>query len=708
MGRCRPLGYLIKSCYRSSRHSKCSNSNHTLLPWIVNPLYLLYPPSPQIHTPSPLSPKTMAARMLAATSDHGCAVLGIFLAQGQWVHFISLTSLFLFHFVMLDACCKTSWWEQCRAAPIIAKSSLPVKGYLTLYTVHHVLLFLSFSTAVLSGVLSSLTLCILHTQGAVGCHPVRIIVALLAARLLRSGFQLPTRERYLWIRDFHMCASLCFSFSRITQEPATPANQMPATSPLSFQMGRKPPHSRHRHHYSSSYSIFPPVSHRTSRSPAYWSVCQSVLGHNKHHVKLALARQHKRMLQRLNGRMLRTRHLWAHRLVALQEKRHQAALQRRQPRIHLRITSRQSEYMPISVDVIICTQTPQRRTHVNLLLDFTADPDRPINVQLLKAPCILCVCHSSLLRCNHDDVPQQPYLEVHIRPQLASADRPLSVAFLLVTPNKPYADHITLALSHGSRPQQPVHAHLLITPAAYEWIAPRHQLWITPGDTRTESTGSGPSSQAFSSCPGLQSQIPPSKLADWVPPESVGLHCEAQVSSFCGAHAFCAFFGQPLFSGPTMVTHLRGLPIPPGPNGLIRSDGMFSVPDICRELYYLTSQSVTFAPILEILPSTRYTQAEILATAPPGCDSFLILLPGHYICWKRSPVTAHWYELDSIPFAHTHCARLLHALYIRLSMLTRITRAKLVYVCHPNFDKIYPTHFLSSPPRKWPFLMPRS
>ena len=92
-------------------------------------------------------------------------------------------------------------------------------------------------------------------------------------------------------------------------------------------------------------------------------MCQSVLGHNKHHVKLALARQHKRMLQRLKGRMLRTRHLWAHRLVALQKRRHLAALQRCQPHILLRITPRQSEDMLMSVDIIICTPTPQRRTH---------------------------------------------------------------------------------------------------------------------------------------------------------------------------------------------------------------------------------------------------------------------------------------------------------------------------------------------------------
>ena len=85
-------------------------------------------------------------------------------------------------------------------------------------------------------------------------------------------------------------------------------------------------------------------------------MCQSVLGHNKHHVKLALARQHKRMLQRLNGRMLRTRHLWAHRLVALQKRHHLAALQRRQPRLLLRITPRQSEDMLISVDIIISHQ----------------------------------------------------------------------------------------------------------------------------------------------------------------------------------------------------------------------------------------------------------------------------------------------------------------------------------------------------------------
>ena len=238
---------------------------------------------------------------------------------------------------------------------------------------------------------------------------------------------------------------------------------------------------------------------------------------------------------------------------------------------------------------------------------------------------------------------------MHIRPQWASADQPLSVALLLITP-KPHAGHITFALSHGSLPQQPVHAHLLLTPAAYEWIAPRHQLWISPcDDTSTESIGSGPSSHTFNSISDLHVQTPPAQLADWVPPESVGLHCEAQVSSFCGTHAFCALFGRPLLFGPTMVAHLRGLPIPPGRNGLIRSDGMFSVPDICRELYYLTSQSVTFAPVLEILPSTRYTQAEILATAPPGCDS---LLPGHYICWKRSPVTGHWNELDRL---HSFC-----------------------------------------------------
>ena len=51
---------------------------------------------------------------------------------------------------------------------------------------------------------------------------------------------------------------------------------------------------------------------------------------------------------------------------------------------------------------------------------------------------------------------------------------------------------------------------------------------------------------------------------------------------------------------------------------------------------------------------TTSAKARVLALAPQGCNALFLHKPGHFICWKRSPINGKWYSLDSIPYATTH------------------------------------------------------
>lgn len=84
--------------------------------------------------------------------------------------------------------------------------------------------------------------------------------------------------------------------------------------------------------------------------------------------------------------------------------------------------------------------------------------------------------------------------------------------------------------------------------------------------------------------------------------------------------------------------------------------GNFRIEAICKLLYYFTQDDVTLAFVVQnethLAPQApRYTKWEVLQNyAPAGCTALYIHTPGHFVCWRQSPVDQKWYELDSIPF----------------------------------------------------------
>ena len=143
----------------------------------------------------------------------------------------------------------------------------------------------------------------------------------------------------------------------------------------------------------------------------------------------------------------------------------------------------------------------------------------------------------------------------------------------------------------------------------------------------------------------------------WVPPADVGLFCEAQNRGYCGVHALNAMANRPAFHAPEAIRLLRHPSTPPPVTGDpdCTNDGWFSMEALCKLLYFTTSIDVALIHIVqtwrqESSGAPHYTQSEILEMAPPNCDAFLVWIPGHYVCWKRSPMNGKWYCLDSIPY----------------------------------------------------------
>ena len=89
------------------------------------------------------------------------------------------------------------------------------------------------------------------------------------------------------------------------------------------------------------------------------------------------------------------------------------------------------------------------------------------------------------------------------------------------------------------------------------------------------------------------------------------------------------------------------------------ADGWFRWEAINKLLYYTTTIELTLLVLRnpqnhpQHSVSTSSAMAQILALAPQGCNALFLHRPGHFICWKRSPINGKWYSLDSIPYATT-------------------------------------------------------
>jgi hypothetical protein len=154
----------------------------------------------------------------------------------------------------------------------------------------------------------------------------------------------------------------------------------------------------------------------------------------------------------------------------------------------------------------------------------------------------------------------------------------------------------------------------------------------------------------------------PSPNTLWVPPEAVGLYCQVQDRGNCALHALNAMAGRIIITPDEALAILRHPQVPrPDPNEPLdcNDDGWFKWEAINRLLYYTTTTDLALVVLESPIDRTQHTlhrqsaKSRILALAPPDCNALYIHTPGHYICWKQSPVNGRWYCLDSIPYAAT-------------------------------------------------------
>ena len=143
----------------------------------------------------------------------------------------------------------------------------------------------------------------------------------------------------------------------------------------------------------------------------------------------------------------------------------------------------------------------------------------------------------------------------------------------------------------------------------------------------------------------------------WVTPQSVGLHCTAQVQGYCALHALEAMAGRPIIGRQAAKRLLQHPAVPPptaDSAAEYNGSGWFTIEAVNKIIYYLTTVDVAIVAIAttEGAPQ-QWSKEEVLARAPAGCNAFYVHKPGHFVCWRRSEVDPqhNWYELDSISFA---------------------------------------------------------
>jgi hypothetical protein len=228
--------------------------------------------------------------------------------------------------------------------------------------------------------------------------------------------------------------------------------------------------------------------------------------------------------------------------------------------------------------------------------------------------------------------------------------RPSAVHNSAPTPPNDLSDsHVKKKLTLTTRAEQPKHTD-------------HYPARLPPNSTH-------PTTLNLNGLPGVTcTSQPPAQeltsLAKFVPPDSVGLYCEPQESAFCGAHALNAYLNTHTVTARQINQVLRDprLPEPTGTDHEIRPDGYWHITQLNMYLYFSTLDDVVLTPLLEVVPQIRYTKTEILGQyAPPGCTALIIHANAHYKCWKRSPVTLQWYELDSLSCLNPNypCAKLL-------------------------------------------------
>ena len=157
-------------------------------------------------------------------------------------------------------------------------------------------------------------------------------------------------------------------------------------------------------------------------------------------------------------------------------------------------------------------------------------------------------------------------------------------------------------------------------------------------------------------------QVSPTSHTQWVTPETVGLYCQEQDRGNCALHALNAMAGRAIITPDEAQALLRHPQVPrPAYSDMpdCNADGWFRWEAINKLLYYTTTIDLTLLVLRnpqnhpQHSVSTSSAKARILALAPQGCNALFLHRPGHFICWKRSPINGKWYSLDSIPYATT-------------------------------------------------------
>jgi hypothetical protein len=150
----------------------------------------------------------------------------------------------------------------------------------------------------------------------------------------------------------------------------------------------------------------------------------------------------------------------------------------------------------------------------------------------------------------------------------------------------------------------------------------------------------------------------------------VGLYCEAQQAGYCALHALNAMASAPnthILLPCTSSTTQQSPSLPPVSPEIVSDTGWYSFEAVNKLLYYTTTVDIALKVIVKITPAismdmarTQTTsQSYILSRAPPHCTALYIHAPGHFKCWKKSPLNGQWYELDSITYATSHSIKAL-------------------------------------------------
>ena len=194
-----------------------------------------------------------------------------------------------------------------------------------------------------------------------------------------------------------------------------------------------------------------------------------------------------------------------------------------------------------------------------------------------------------------------------------------------------------------------------------------------------------------------QPQVPSSNTL-WVTPETVGLYCQVQDRGNCALHALNAMAGRAIITPNEAQALLRHPQVPRPADGErpdCNADGWFRWEAINKLLYYTTTIELTLL-VLENPQnrpqqsvSTTSAKARVLALEPQGCNALFLHQPGHFICWKRSPINGKWYSLDSIPYATSHKIKELTADWAAFDGTISTTIAADAYLHHSTGLLLY-------------------